>query len=299
MMMKRRRHERRRSKEAKAIAASKIVVNLPYFTGKDRSEFAQSFGRFLEMTGQTHTSGRVKVPLLWQSWKTKYLEKQLKQIVTKSATFANVLVALDRQYTSNETDLPIWTGIQKLVMLPNKPKAARVSELLADLDHWLGQLTPGLYGSNELFSWLVAEIPRDVWNECQATPERKARTFTYEDLSVLVLELALEKRSDQHLNAYRPGGGKPGNQCLGYQGPQPEQGSTANYACFMSNVQELLWCDARDEKGGLVYAPDCDRHECFLVQGKKQETNTAGKAKMPDPYRCAITSAFCGKRKHY
>ena len=36
-----------------------------------------------------------------------------------------------------------------------------------------------------------------------------------------------------------------------------------------------------------------------MVQGKKQETNTSSKAKMPDHYRCTITCAFCGKRKHY
>ena len=37
----------RRSQEAKAIATFKIVVNLPEFTGKDLSEFAENFGRFL------------------------------------------------------------------------------------------------------------------------------------------------------------------------------------------------------------------------------------------------------------
>ena len=88
----------RRSQEAKAIATSKIVVNLPEFTGKDFSEFAENFGRFLRLTGQTHASGRVKCNLLLQCCKTKYLEKQVKQIVTKSATFADVLVALERQY---------------------------------------------------------------------------------------------------------------------------------------------------------------------------------------------------------
>ena len=36
-----------------------------------------------------------------------------------------------------------------------------------------------------------------------------------------------------------------------------------------------------------------------MVQGKKQETNTGGKAKLPDHYRCTITCAFGGKRKHY
>ena len=34
-------------------------------------------------------------------------------------------------------------------------------------------------------------------------------------------------------------------------------------------------------------------------RGRKQETNTGGKAKMPHHYRCTITCAFCGKRKHY
>ena len=67
----------------------------------------------------------------------------------------------------------------------------------------------------------------------------------------------------------------------------------------MSNVQNLLLSDARDEQGGLVHAPDCDQHDCFVVQGKKQGTNTGGKTKMPDHYRCSITCAFCSKRKHY
>ena len=67
----------------------------------------------------------------------------------------------------------------------------------------------------------------------------------------------------------------------------------------MSNVQDLFWCDARDEQGGLVHAPDCNRHNCLVVQGKRQETNTDGKAKMPDHYRWIITCAFCGKLKHY
>ena len=216
---KTKRHERRRSKEAKAIATSKIVVNLPEFTEKDLSEFAENFGRFLRITGQTYATGRVKCDLLLQCCKTKYLEKQVKQIVTKSTTFAEVLLALQRQYPSYETHLSIRTEIQNQAVLPNNPKVARCSELLADLDHWVRRLTPGSYGSNELLFWLVAKIPGDVWDECQATAERKARTLTYENLSVLLLELALEKESDQHLNAYRPGGGGSGSHGWGYKGP--------------------------------------------------------------------------------
>ena len=187
---KTRRPEGGRSQEAKAIATSKIVVNLPEFTGKDLSKFVENFGRFLRMTGQTHASGRVKCDLLLQCCKTKYLEKQVKQIVTKSTTFADVLVALERQYPTYETDLSIRAEIQNLAVLPNNRKPGRVSELLAGLDHWAGRLTPGSYNSDDLLFWLVAKLPRELWDECRSTAERKARALHYEDLCVLLLELA-------------------------------------------------------------------------------------------------------------
>ena len=145
---KTKRHEGRRSQEAKAIATSKIVVKVPEFTRKDLSEFADNFGRFLRMTGHTRASGRVKCNLLLQCCRTKYLEKQVKQIVTKSATFADMLVALERQYPTYETNLSIRAEIQHRAVLPNNPKTARISELLADLDHWVGRLVckRGRYG---------------------------------------------------------------------------------------------------------------------------------------------------------
>ena len=117
------------------------MVNLPEFTRKDPSEFPENFGQFLRMTGQTRASGRVKCDLLLQCSKTKYLEGWVKQNVTKSATFADVLVALKRQYPTYETDLSIRAENQNLGVLPNNPKPARISELLADLDHWVGRLT--------------------------------------------------------------------------------------------------------------------------------------------------------------
>ena len=296
---KTRRPEGRRSQEAKAIATSKIVVNLPEFTGKDLREFAENSGWFLRMTVQTHASGGVKCDLLLQCCKTKYLEKQVKHIVTKSATFADVLVALERQYPTYETDLSIRAEIQNLAVLPDNAKPGRVSELLAHLDHWAGQLTPGSYSSDDLLFRLVAKLPRELWDECRSTAERKARALNYEDLCVLLLELALEKESDQHLNAYCPGGGGSGSHVKGYQGRRPGQGTTPKHARIMDNVKELFWCDARDEQVHLQHAPDCEQRDCFVVQGKKQETNTGAKAKMPDHYRCTITCAFCGKRKHY
>ena len=141
------------------------MVKLPNFTGKDLSKFAENFGQLLRMTGQTRASGQVKCNLLLQCCKTKYLEKQVKQIVTKSATFADVLVALERQYRTYENDVSIGAEMQILAVLPNNLEPARISELLADLDHWVGRLTPGSYGSNELLCWLVAKLPRELWDD--------------------------------------------------------------------------------------------------------------------------------------
>ena len=219
--------------------------------------------------------------------------------MTKSATFADVLVALERQYPTYETDLSIRAEIQILAVLPNHPKPGRVSELLADLDHLAGPLTPGSYSSDDLLFWLVAKLPRELWDECRSMAERMARALNQEDLCVLLLELALEKESDKHLNAYRPGGGGSGSHGKGYQGPRPGQRTTPKHARIMDNVKELFWCDARDEHGHLQHALDCEQRDCFVVQGKKQETNDGAKAKTPDHYRCTITCGFCGKRKHY
>ena len=119
---KKKKSRRHRSQDAKAVATSKIVVSVPEFTGKDLSGFEDNFGRFLRMTGQTHTSGRVKCNLLLLCCKTGYLEKQVKRNVTSSATFGEVLVAPERQYPSYETDLSIRTETQNLGMLFNTPK---------------------------------------------------------------------------------------------------------------------------------------------------------------------------------
>ena len=199
--------------------------------------------------------------------------------MTNSATFADVLVALKRQYPTYETDLSISAEIQNLPVLPNNPKPGRVSELLADLDHWAGRLTPGSYSSDDLLFWLVAKLSRELWDECRSTAEHKARSLRYEDLCVLLLELALEKESDQHLNNYRPGGGGSGGHGKGYQGSRPGQGTTPKHAHarIMENVKELFWCDARDEQGHLQHAPDCEQRDCFVVQGKQQEKNTGAK----------------------
>ena len=171
--------------------------------------------------------------------------------MTKSATFADVLVALERQYPNRAN----------LAVLPNNPRPARVSELLADLDHLAGRLTPGSCSSDDLLFWLVAKLPRELWDECRSKAERKARALNYGDLSVLLLELALEKESDQHLKAYRPGGSDAGSHGKGYQGPRPGQGTTPKRA--------LSWAMSRSSSG---VTPEMSMATCSTPLTASSET---------------------------
>ena len=90
-----------------------------------------------------------------------------------------------------------------------------------------------------------------------------------------------------------------GAMAVGIKDTDPDRGLPPENARIMSNVQDLFWCDARDEQGSLLHPPDCDQHDCFVIHRRKQETNSGGKGKLPDGYRCTITCAFCGRRKHY
>ena len=248
---KTKRPEGHRSQKSKAIATSKIVLNLPDSTGKHLSEFAENFGRFLRITRQTHASWPVKCDLLLQCCRSKYLEKQVKQIVTKSFTLADVLVAFERQYPTYETDLSIRAEIQNLPVLPNNPKPGRVSELLPDLDHWAGPLTRGSYSSDDLLFWLVAKLPQELWHKCRSTAERKARALHYEDFCVLLLELAPEKESDQHLNNYVLEGEALEAMAKGTKDPDLDRGLPRN--------TPVSWKTSRSSSGVM---PEMSRATC-------------------------------------
>ena len=111
------------------------------------------------MTCSTQASGKVKCDLLLKCCMMKYLEKQVKHVKRNVATFAEVLVSLQTQYSSYESDLSNRTEPGYAAKQPN---SAHISDLLADPDKWVGQLTPRSYGSNELFFWLLGKLPRNV-----------------------------------------------------------------------------------------------------------------------------------------
>ena len=45
----------------------------------------------------------------------------------------------------------------------------------------------------------MRKIPSRTWDNCRTTSERKSRTHTYNDLVDLLIELALERDNDSHM----------------------------------------------------------------------------------------------------
>ena len=249
---KSKRHEGRRSQEAKAIATSKIVVNFPEFTGKDLSKFPDNFRRFLRMTGLTCASGRVKCDLLLKCCKTKYLEKQVKQILTKSATFADMLVDLERQYPYYETDVSIRAEIQNLAALPNNPKPARISQLLADLDHLVGRLKPGSYGSDGCYSgWWLSSREKCEMNAGQRQSARQEPSPTRIFLCYFWSWRWKKKANSTRMPTVLEEAALA--MAEGTKHPDLDRGLPAKHARFMSNVQDL---------SGVM--PETSRVACFM-----------------------------------
>ena len=76
----------------------------------------------------------------------------------------------------------------------------------------------GSYGATEPHLWLMIKIPQRTWDDCRATSERKRRTDSYDELVDLLIELALERQNDTHMeNVLKKHLGRGGT-------PTPERG---------------------------------------------------------------------------
>ena len=76
----------------------------------------------------------------------------------------------------------------------------------------------GSYGATEPDLWLMSMIPQRTWDDCRSTSERKSRTHSYDELVDLLIELALERENDSHMDKFlKKHLGRGGN-------PTPERG---------------------------------------------------------------------------
>ena len=108
-----------------------IQLELPEADPKNPPEWAEDFAEFLLLTGQSHVDVATKCSLLKRSCKTKFLQKQVKQIVKTCSTWAEVLQRLKKTFPVYETDLSVRTQIEELPKLPEFLSATRVSEYVS------------------------------------------------------------------------------------------------------------------------------------------------------------------------
>ena len=162
----------------------------------------------------------------------------------------------------------------------------------------------------------MSKTPQRTWDDCRSTSERKSRTHSYDDLVDLLIELALERENDSHMEKFlKKHLGRAGN-------PTPERGEgkgaknptnanqgggkgrgnlhAMNEAKPEAGTPPLFYCKPVNDKGGACHAPDCDQRSSSMLQMKRQQHTKDGKpVTHQDHFRCTITCGYCGKRRHY
>ena len=128
------------------------------------------------------------------------------------------------------------------------------------------------YGPTEPHLWLVSKIPTRTWDDCRTTSEKKSRTHTYDDLVDLLIELALERENDSHMETFfkrhlgrvatptperceqkgpknptnaNKGGGKGGGNLRAMNEVKPETGTPV-----------FFYCKPVNDKGGPYHTYD-------------------------------------------
>ena len=126
----------------------------------------------------------------------------VKQIVKTSSTWVYFHQRLEQTFPVYETDLSVRKQIEEPPMLPEFPSAARISEYVCDLEYLFSRMNVRSYGPTEPNLWLVGKIPTRTWEDCRSASERKRRTHTYDDPVDLLIELALERANDSHMEKF-------------------------------------------------------------------------------------------------
>ena len=146
----------------------------------------------------------------------------------------------------------------------------------------MGRMNPSSYGLSEPHLWLVGKIPTSTWDNCRVKSERKAQTHPYDDVVDLLIELAMERENDSHMDKYlrkllqRE---TPAEKSPGGRSPEPHSNSWKGRGGQLKHLTEtlpskgkgapnLFYCCPMDEKGGPCHAPDCDGQSACMLQLK-------------------------------
>ena len=298
----------------RAIATANLQSELPKFNLKNLPELAQDFSEFLLLTDQQHADVRTKCTLIKTSCRKRFLQQLVKTAIRKTSNWGDFMKGLQQMYRVYETDLSVRTEIEELPPFPDFPTAARISEFVAQLEDIMVHLNPSSSGPTEAHLCLLGKIPTRTWKNCRGTSERESRTHCYDDLVDLLIELAMERENDSHLDKYPRKHLRtetPAEKSPGGRSPQPHSSPRKGCGGQLKDMTEtppskgkgppnLYYCGPTDDKGAPCRAPDCDdRSACMLQLRCTQKTKDRQEVKHQHHFHCTITGGYCGKRRHY
>ena len=73
---------------------------------------------------------------------------------------------------------------------------------MGNLEYLFSRMNMGSNEATEPHLWLMGKIPQRTWDDCRATSERKSRTHSYDELVDLLIELALQRENDSHMEKF-------------------------------------------------------------------------------------------------
>ena len=201
-------------------------------------------------------------------------------------------------------------------MLPEFPSAARVSEYVCHLEYLFSRMNLGSYGATEPHLLLMSKIPQRTWDDCRATFEMKSLANSYNDLVDLLIELALERENDSHMEKFLKNhlgrGGTPTPERGERKGPKMPTNANQGGGKGRGNLRAMnevkpdagrpapFYCKPVNDKGGPCHAPDCGHPSSCMLQMRRQQHSKDGKTVThQDHFRCTITCGYCGKLRHY
>ena len=252
------------------------------------------------LTGQQHADVRTKCTFIKKSCKKKFLQRQFKPAIRKSYNWGDFLKRLQQMYPVYRTDLSVKTEIEKLPSRPEFPTAARTSEFVVQLEELMGRVNPSSYVPTEPHLWLVGRIFTRTSNNCRETSERKSQAHSYNDLVDLLIELAMKRESDSHMDKYLPKHLRretPAEKAPGGRSPQPHSNPgkgplgqlkhmTETPPCKGKGAPNLFYCRPTNDKGGPCHTLDCDgRSACMLQLKRTQKTKDGQEVKHQDHFR--------------
>ena len=193
-----------------------------------------------------------------------FLQRQVKTAISKSSSWGDFLKRLEEMYSVDETDLSVRSEIEELPPLPEIPTAARICEFVAQREELMGSMNPSANGPAELHLWLDGKNFPRTWENFRETSEREARTHSYDELVGLLIELAMGRENDSHMDKYQRKHLQrefPAERPQGERLPQPRSNTRKGKGGQLKHMREnpptkgkgaptILDCHSTDDTGG-------------------------------------------------